>query len=211
MPSVTSLNGGEVRERERSEAEKFYLSYWLRQPDAPDPAAIAESDGVFAALVEKHGLPAVRGVGQASVGPSMLTVNIKSMAADSSHKAAIQRKLPGGMTVGGVKRMCQQLFKLDVARQRLYTKACTESDMWNADLMEEDLKPISFYIMHEECDIVMQEVDETVAKRELTEKAEKRKLLEEAQAKEQSALLAAQENEIDAAKKAAVEGSKSSV
>ena len=207
VPSVKSLNGGEVRERDRNEAEKFYLSYWLKQPDAADGEAIAKNDEIFAALVEKHGMPAVRGAGEGTIGPSMLNVNLKSMAADSSHKAAIQRKLPGGMTVANVKRMCQQLFKLDVARQRLYTKACTETDMWNAELMEEDLKPISFYVTHEDCDIVMQEVDEAVAKREVLEKEEKRKLLEKSQAQEQAALLAAQEGEIAAAKQAAVAGS----
>jgi C4-dicarboxylate-specific signal transduction histidine kinase len=108
------------------------------------------------------------------------------------------------MTVANVKRMCQQLFKLDVARQRLFAKARSESDMWNAELMEEDLKPISFYITHEECDIVMQEADEAVAQRDAKDKQEKQKQLEEAQAKQQAALMAAQEEEVAAGKMAAL-------
>ena len=202
MPSVKSLNGGEVRERERTEAQKFYISYWLRLPEAPDAETIAKGDDVFAALVEKHGLPAVAKGAAAGSGPTMLNVTLTSMAADSSHKAAIARKLPAGMTVANVKRMCQQLFKLDVARQRLFTKARTETDMWNAELMEEDLKPISFYVTHEECDIVMQEADEAVAQRDAEDKHEKQKQLEEMQARQQSALLAAQEEEVAAGKMA---------
>jgi hypothetical protein len=204
MPSVKSLNGGEVRERERTEAQKFYISYWLRQPDAPDAETISKSDCIFAALVQKHGLPAVAKGAAASGGPAMLNVNLTSMAADSSHKAPIARKLPAGMTVANVKRMCQQLFKLDVARQRLFAKARSETDMWNAELMEEDLKPISFYITHEECDIVMQEADEAVAQRDAKDKQEKQKQLEETQAKQQAALMAAQEEEVAAGKMAAL-------
>jgi hypothetical protein len=114
------------------------------------------------------------------------------------------------MTVANVKRMCQQLFKLDASKQRLFTKATSETDMWNTELMDEDLKPISFYITHEECDIVMQEVDVAVAEREVREKEERRQALEQAQTREQEALLAAHADEVAAAKSAAVEGSKTS-
>jgi hypothetical protein len=207
---VKALNGGEVRERERFEAEKFYISYWLRQPDAPDAETIQRRDDVFAALVQKHGLPEVRAGGAQGAGPAMLSVTLKSMAADSAHKAAISRKLPAGMTVANVKRMCQQLFKLDVAKQRLFTKAVSDTDMWDAELMDEDLKPISFYITHEECDVIMQEVDVVVAEQEVRAKEERRKALEQAQTREQEALLAAHADEIAAAKSAAVVGSAAS-
>ena len=58
------------------------------QPDAPDAAVIQERDHVFAALVERHGLPEVRAAGQGA-GPAMLSVTLKSMAADSAHKVLI--------------------------------------------------------------------------------------------------------------------------
>ena len=210
VPSLVSLNGGEVRGRERTEAEKFYIGYWLRQTEAPDADTLRKHDTVFASLVEKHGLPAVRGQGGGGAGPSMLNVTLKSMAADSAHKAPVTRKLPAGMTVANVKRLCQQLFKLDAGQQRLYTKNSTETDMWNADLMEEDLKPISFYIGCEECDIVMQEVDIAVAQTEARAKEERKRLIEEAQSREQEALLAAQRGEVNADKEAAVQGCKAS-
>ena len=69
VPSLVSLNGGEVRGRERTEAEKFYIGYWLRQTEAPDADTLRKHDTVFASLGEKHGLPAVRGQGGGGAGP----------------------------------------------------------------------------------------------------------------------------------------------
>ena len=55
-------------------------------------------------------------------GGGLIQVTLKSMAPESSHIAPVSRKLPGSMTVSSIKRMCQQLFGLDLGKQRLFCR-----------------------------------------------------------------------------------------
>eukprot|EP00285_Hemiselmis_virescens_P010335 CAMPEP_0173381150 /NCGR_PEP_ID=MMETSP1356-20130122/3610_1 /TAXON_ID=77927 ORGANISM="Hemiselmis virescens, Strain PCC157" /NCGR_SAMPLE_ID=MMETSP1356 /ASSEMBLY_ACC=CAM_ASM_000847 /LENGTH=130 /DNA_ID=CAMNT_0014334903 /DNA_START=29 /DNA_END=421 /DNA_ORIENTATION=+ len=81
------------------------------------------------------------------------------MAPESSHKDPVSRKLPGSMTVANLKRMCQQLFGLDAAKQRLFCRLVGEKDVWDAEPMDDDLKNIDHYVTSEESEVLMQEGD----------------------------------------------------
>ena len=118
LPTATIVNGGEVRPRERLEAEKFYIRHALGRttaPSAPEtPAELALRDPVFATLLQIHGPPEcpVGGAGQVAAGgsgASMIEVTLCSMAAASSHKAPVTRRLPASVTIGHVKKLCQQV------------------------------------------------------------------------------------------------------
>ena len=107
-----------MRPRERLEAEKFYIRHALasRSSSAPSDAAreLAETDSVFAALLAAHGLPDVplSGAGQVAAGgsgASMIEITLCSMAAESSHKAPVTRRLPSSVLVGHVKKLCHQV------------------------------------------------------------------------------------------------------
>jgi tubulin-specific chaperone E len=117
LPSVGMVNGGEVRPRERLEAEKFYIRHALARGSSSSSDAIrelAEKDSVFAALLAVHGPPDVplSGAGQVAAGgsgASMLEITLCSMAAASSHKPSVTRRLPSSVLVGHVKKLCQQV------------------------------------------------------------------------------------------------------
>lgn len=198
LPALVLVNGGEVRARDRMEAEKFYVRYRLTHAEGKTAEELSLSDALFAKLVEKHGVGPVRAATTGGGGGSMLTVTLKSMAAESSHKKEVTRRLPGSMSVAAVKRMCKQLFGLEVAQQALFAKPKDEPDVWNAEAMTEDLKPIAHYVTWEEGDIVMQEINEEMAADEAADKAE----AEAAEERKRAAMMAAQQEEVDAAKQA---------
>jgi hypothetical protein len=64
VPSARAVNGGEVRPRERVEAEKFYIRHCLETSGGKTAAEIASSDGAFAMCLEKHGEPVAKKVGR---------------------------------------------------------------------------------------------------------------------------------------------------
>jgi hypothetical protein len=85
----------------------------------------------FGFASQKHGEPPAKAaVAAGGAGANLIQVTLKSMAADSSHKAPVARKLPGSMTVANVKRMCQQLFGLDMSKQKLFCQAPGVKDVW---------------------------------------------------------------------------------
>lgn len=94
------VNGGEVRARERVEAEKFYIRHCMETSGKPSSAIVAEGDATFAACLEKHGEPVAKKVAAVGgIGGGLIQVTLKSMAPESSHIAPVSRKLPGSMTV----------------------------------------------------------------------------------------------------------------
>jgi hypothetical protein len=118
LPSVSTVNGGEVRPRERVEAEKFYIRHSAARVGGvvklPEEAS---RDPILAELLARHGLPEGGGGGSGTVatggGPSsMVEVTLRSMAAASSHKPPVTRRLPASVTVANVKRLCQQVRAL---------------------------------------------------------------------------------------------------
>eukprot|EP00960_Hanusia_phi_P031375 749263-Hanusia_phi.AAC.10 len=130
IPGLTSVNGSEVRSRDKLESEKCYIATCVKHAAGRSVEDIAASDPTFAALIQKHGAPVMQDAAARSNSSTMLSVTLKSMASDSCSKAPLTRKLPASMTVANLKRMCQQLFKLDVSKQSLYVKSKDEIDAW---------------------------------------------------------------------------------
>ena len=64
VPTAKAVNGGEVRPRERVEAEKFYIRHCLETSGGKTSAQIASGDGAFAMCLEKHGEPVAKKVGK---------------------------------------------------------------------------------------------------------------------------------------------------
>jgi hypothetical protein len=88
--------------------------------------------------LQKHGEPVVStAAAGGGTGGGLIQVTLKSMAAESSHKPPVGRKLPGSMTVSNVKRMCQQLFGLEMSKQKLFCQAPGIKDVWEGQSTNE--------------------------------------------------------------------------
>jgi len=88
------------------------------------------------------------------------------MAGGSSSTPPVKQHLLLSMTVGSVKQLMKRLFNCDVAFQRL--SFCDAAAPYPA-LMEDDLKPLSYYAVADGSEIYMEEVDPAEAARQAEE------------------------------------------
>jgi len=122
VAKLTSLNGGVVRDRERDDAERWYIRFCVQTAPAPDKVDPALHPR-FSALVDKLGAPAVDAATSAAgqrPGTGMLVVTLRSNAAASVTKPPTEKKLPSTLTVAAVKKLCEQLYRLDPAKQNIF-------------------------------------------------------------------------------------------
>lgn len=128
VPHLEVLNASEVTERERRDAELRYLRRVLEEytPEGdPEsiPSSAKEEHPRLEVLLQKHGERAREGLGTnkgQQAGSGKVEVDIKCIAASAGEKREAKRKaLPSSATVGKLKLLCQGLFGIDPANQRV--------------------------------------------------------------------------------------------
>lgn len=131
MASLRHLNGSEVRPTERRDAELRYLRE-LPATSGKAPEEIAAENDRYRVLLAWHG-PQMAASGDGSgaggaggsLGESMLHVTIDCVAARAAKAGGAepkQKKLPGSMTVGKLRLLCERLTRVPAARQRLFVR-----------------------------------------------------------------------------------------
>ena len=130
LARLRHLNGSEVRQTERRDAELRYLRE-LPAKTGKSPEEVAQGNERYKALLAWHG-PAMAasgdgsgdGAGGGTLGENMITVTIQCVAAravkggGSSH----EKKLPGSMTIGKLRMLCERLTRVPAAKQRLFVR-----------------------------------------------------------------------------------------
>lgn len=156
VAGLTRLNGAEVSQRERADAEKSYLRRVGRElgriageeKDMDREARLQGAKGAhprWAELLRRHGdalgmgpdgalggsAASAAGLGGGGAGAGlareMLSVTLVSMAAASMTMAPVAKRLPGSLTVAQLKQLCHKLFGLEPALQVLYYRADADS------------------------------------------------------------------------------------
>ena len=91
VPTAKAVNGGEVRPRERVEAEKFYIRHCLETSGGKTSAQIASGDGAFAMCLEKHGEPVAKKVGKGEHARSFFPPCIENSFCTLQRSGDVQR------------------------------------------------------------------------------------------------------------------------
>ncbi len=222
VSKLTSLNGSTVRERERIDSEKTYLRKALGERVASEASGsgscatfdMAARHPRYAALVAKHGEPAVA---RAADGPKgglaedVITVTIRCVAPSLAMNAPHTRKLPLSLTIRNLKLICQQLFTLAAAKQRLHFRDTVGASR-DGPLPEElsdDSRTLAYYGVREQADIFVNELDEDKDAKEKEEELRRREASLQSQIKAAEEKRANKEAEVAGAKEAAMGAAKS--
>ena len=129
---------------------------------------------LFASLLEKHrdamAASAAAGLGPGGAGTGALAhgasnVTLRSMAASSCSAEPLTRRLPGTLTVGRVKVLCQRAFGLDVDLQSLHVRDGGSDQAFPTEL-DDDENPLSYYGVTDGSEILMNEIDFEADRRE---------------------------------------------
>ncbi|CAM6106555.1 unnamed protein product [Calypogeia fissa] len=128
IQKITSLNGSEIKQRERRDAEIRYVRYALSSNNGGTLEELEKSHPRLAELRRFHDIPVesvhMGGTGLVSqkMSATLLSINILCVASSVGEKPPLNKRLPASTTVGKLKLICEGLFKLRAAKQRLYIK-----------------------------------------------------------------------------------------
>jgi hypothetical protein len=110
------------------------------------------------------------------------------------------QRLPLSTTVGAVKALAAKLFKCDAAALRLSFRDASAA---YPSLLDDDLKPLSYYAVADGGELLVEEVDPAEARRQAAEADDARAARAAAQAAQGEALRRAQEMSVAQARRAA--------
>ncbi|KAJ3175504.1 hypothetical protein HDU87_006167 [Geranomyces variabilis] len=136
LANVTVLNGAEITERFRRDAELFYLSLYAKDKATEDPTSFARTHPRHAALVAIHGAPAIA---PASATSTILKDRVLTLTFVYGEKTA-RKKVPINMGVRPLKVLVARVFKLPDAAAIVLTKI----DGGEVEL-DDDLRDVDFY------------------------------------------------------------------
>lgn len=122
---LSSLNGSEVKPRERRDSEIRYARHLLMNMQMSSISDISKAHPRFEHLRVLHDIPLdLQRGGTISatqkMSSSLLSVNIVCVAASVGEKAPVVKKLPSSTTVGRLKIVCESIFKVKSSRQNLF-------------------------------------------------------------------------------------------
>ncbi|KAL6745531.1 hypothetical protein V8C86DRAFT_2975374 [Haematococcus lacustris] len=128
---LTSLNGADIKPRERRDAELRYLQAVMTElaeaSDADTHAAITANHPRAKLLAAKFGEELTntsQGHSGHSIASSLVQLTLTCVAAAAGAKmGSSTKKLPRGTALAALKLVCEKLFKVRVAQQRLFVKA----------------------------------------------------------------------------------------
>lgn len=220
--SLRSLNGGEVRPMERSDAEKLYLKRLLtaemrKQQDAPAAKEESQPPLTLASCMERltpehprlatllalHGEPTVRravaGAGpMGSVAGDALRITLVSNEPRSCTIPPMQKRLPESMTIRQVKLIAQRKFKVPADEMSLYYRDHTTAG--HPEHLADDDQDLSYYGVQNGGEILMEGKNAQQNKGEAAGAAASGSSKQAQQAEAMEAIRMARQAEIEAAR-----------
>ncbi|KAI8587781.1 hypothetical protein BDZ88DRAFT_508625 [Geranomyces variabilis] len=138
LANATVLNGAEITERFRRDAELFYLSLYAKDAATEDPASFARTHPRHAALVALHGAPAIA---PASATSTILKDRVLTLIFVYGEKT-VRKKVPINMGIRPLKVLVARVFKIPDATALVLTKM--EEGGGDVEL-DDDLRDVDFY------------------------------------------------------------------
>eukprot|EP00249_Psilotum_nudum_P006771 c20044_g1_i1 orf=398-2047(-) len=141
LAKITMLNGSEVKQRERRDAEIRYVHFVMRVMPTNSDEEIFRHHPRYSCLKALHDVPdnySKTGVaaGTQKMAASLQTVTLVCVAPSIGERAPSIKKLPPSTTIGKLKLICQALFKLNASKQCLYLR---DQDSPIPTVLNEDL------------------------------------------------------------------------
>ncbi|KAL3765414.1 hypothetical protein ACHAWU_002332 [Discostella pseudostelligera] len=189
LPNLELFNASPISERERTEAERRYVSNVARELLMTSTSGALPSDETqananqneiharhprFHLLLEKHKetmMPSISRSGQsgqANIGDDVIGITIRSMAASSCDMEPLRKRIPTSLKVGRIKAMCAREFGLEIDLQILHFSV--ENDPFPTELDDAD-HTLAYYGVSDGAEILMNEIDVEAREREKARKA----------------------------------------
>ena len=155
--SLVMLSGSAVRPQERIEAERYYLRSHVDNPDIMNTFRWNE-------LIAKHGPPAeisckvvseFDSLASQTLNSNTVSLMLRSIAKTSAGKE-FKKKLFLNMNVGDLKNMCSKLFGVPSNLMKLSFR---ERGTIMPEVFEDNLKPIGYYILNENGEIWIEDLN----------------------------------------------------
>ncbi|KAF9603547.1 hypothetical protein IFM89_037028 [Coptis chinensis] len=123
LAKVEILNGSEVRPRERKESEIRYVRFVMSKLQLKTEE-IKQLHPRFAELKYLHGIEDEKSptvvAGPQKMASGLLSITLKCVGASIGERPPITKKLPATTTVGKLKVLCENFFKLKAVKPRLF-------------------------------------------------------------------------------------------
>lgn len=165
---LTSLNGSEVRPAERRDAEIRYLRMVMTDMVAgskhhPDHPRLAELLGIYGHQVPGAD-PGSLGSANPNSTPSTLTLHLTCVAVSASATMGSHTKvLPSHLTLGQLRALCQQLFKVPVATMQLYMR--TDPETMPELLAGDESRALTWHGVTDGAGLLVDEIDAEAERR----------------------------------------------
>mmetsp|Transcript_17305 Transcript_17305/g.31175 ORF Transcript_17305/g.31175 Transcript_17305/m.31175 type:complete len:507 (-) Transcript_17305:8907-10427(-) len=156
ISSLTQLNGAQVRNQERTDAERFYLRSNLEND-------LERASDLWARLVAKHGDPAEIGrlvssaeaLASQTVTSNTVNVLLRSLTASSAGQEA-RKRLSLTLKVGDLRNMVRKLFRLTSDFKLTYRES-KETIM--PEQLEDNLKDLGYYFMKDGGEVWVEDLE----------------------------------------------------
>ncbi|XP_010427979.1 PREDICTED: tubulin-folding cofactor E-like [Camelina sativa] len=122
LTKVQVLNGSEVRAREKKDSEIRYVRMVMTKPT--DKSEIELLHPRFDELKKRHGIEderaSTKSSGPKNMASGLISITLKCVGPSMGEKPELTKKLPGSITVGKMKILCENFFKLKNVKPRLF-------------------------------------------------------------------------------------------
>eukprot|EP01116_Phalansterium_solitarium_P012930 TRINITY_DN2968_c0_g1_i2.p1 TRINITY_DN2968_c0_g1~~TRINITY_DN2968_c0_g1_i2.p1 ORF type:complete len:422 (-),score=118.46 TRINITY_DN2968_c0_g1_i2:94-1359(-) len=156
---LVSFNGSAIREKDRQEAEKYYIKYSVRHYPLPPnstpdkvkdlPAEFYEAHPRYQALAEKYGAPMSEIREAQNLQEELIHISLSCRLLPTPPS---KKLLPASTTVSNLKVMCKRLFQLEVDEQTLWFAASKDDPV--PELMDDDTRSLAYYGVKESTEII---------------------------------------------------------
>lgn len=169
LPKLKALNGSLITDAELKDAARWYVRSIRRkqenqESDQSDDTPNVQDNPQYIYWTTNHpdlveGAQPVSGSNGSSKAliDSVVSVTIRSMAANSCTMEPLVRRFPADLTVGRLKALCSRYFGLDIDLQALHYR--TSPDQGFPTAMDDDECSLAFYGIPDGAEILVNEID----------------------------------------------------
>eukprot|EP00736_Rhodelphis_marinus_P011196 Rmarinus@m.30226 len=179
VKNLCSLNGSAVREREREDAQRWYVqrvageAYRMLQTDfggdkEKTDAWVRENHPRYPALAEEYGdlLGELERTEKKATGDdpdaALLTEIVRitiSPRGRCASKGPMEKRVPSRMTVSQLKALCNRLYSIETSDQLLYMSS---RDLPVPEALTQDHRDLSYYGFRDGFEVILEEYDEKI-------------------------------------------------
>merc|ERR1719446_256005 len=104
--------------------------------------------------------------GSGALAAEMLTISLRSMAANSIEKEPVSKRVPASLNIGKLKLLCKRMFDLEPEVQILYFETGDKVSGMVPNMLDDDDASLGFFGVPDGATIYMNELDVRQKERE---------------------------------------------